>query len=213
MNKEKLEQTIAWDSVWNNINNSFILRIHRKVCNKVIFYLYKRFLDYVNLKNPDIIELGCGSGELSAKLLKRYGGSVTLVDNSENALNLAKSNYRSKNLKACFLKKDLFCFHSKKKYDLVHSEGLIEHFIGAKQRKIINIHKDLAKKNGYILISVPRETWYYKIFRKFLEKRKWIFGFEKPLDEKELKDLLEKSGLNVIKSKNSWACSLVLAKI
>lgn len=199
-----------WNVLWSKTSsNSLSVKMH----HKIVFNAYKKLLDPLNLKNPEIIELGCGPAGLSARLVKRYGGSATLVDKSRNALKLAFSIFKKDDLKCKILKKDLLKFNLRKRFDLVHSDGLIEHFIGEQQVKIIKIHRKYVNKNGYILICVPRPTWYYKLWKKYLQTRgKWFFGFEKALNKDDLKSILEKSGLEVIRIIEFTGQTIALAK-
>jgi len=202
-----------WDIFWkseNSIINSIGIRIH----HRMVFRIYKKVLDSLNLKGPSIIELGCGSSELTARILKMYGGSATLVDNSKEALNVTRLKFKKHNLKAEFVYRDLFNFKPKKKFDIVHSEGLIEHFLDEKQKEIIEVHKKCVKKDGYIFICVPRPAWYYKISKWFLEKvNKWPFGFEKAMNKYELKKVLEDCELKVLDFLENGRYSFALAKI
>ena len=165
------------------------------------------------MKNPKVIELGCGSGEITARIIKMYGGSATLVDNSKEAVILASKNFKKYKIKAKFIQKDLFKFKPQEKFDIVHSEGLIEHFLGEKRNKIIEVHKKCVKKDGFIIISVPRPVWYYKIAKWLLEKvNKWPFGFEHAINSYELKEILENNGLRVLESVNRFRYAFALAK-
>jgi cyclopropane fatty-acyl-phospholipid synthase-like methyltransferase len=203
--------TNNWNVFWRSENiDSIGMRYH----HNTVFKIYKRFLDNLKIENPSILELGCGSGEITARILKRYGGSATLIDNSKEAIKVAKSNFKKHGLDARIVYTDLFSLKIKEKFDIVHSEGLIEHFTGKKRNEIVKIHRRYVKNDGVVIISVPRPSWYYKFWRFYLEKRKkWYYGFENPLDKKELKSILEKNGLKVLKSINYSRYAFALAKI
>jgi cyclopropane fatty-acyl-phospholipid synthase-like methyltransferase len=205
-----------WDIIWlkNNISPSKIDENIWKMYHNKVFKVYKKFLNNFKIKNPKIIELGCGSGELTARIIKNYGGVATLIDNSKEALFLSSKVFKKYGLKAKFLRKDLFRFKPQEKFDIVHSEGLIEHFLGDKQKKIIEVHKNCVKKDGLIIITVPRPVWYYKIVKWILEKiNKWPFGFEKAMNKYELKEVLEDGGLKVLEILHYSRYSFALAKI
>jgi ubiquinone/menaquinone biosynthesis C-methylase UbiE len=51
---------------------------------------YEGFLDGLDISNPRIIELGCGTGFMTFRMLERYGGKAVLVDTSEAALDIAR---------------------------------------------------------------------------------------------------------------------------
>ncbi len=205
-----------WDNLWSDLNIS-PSRIEKKsweIHHKRVFKIYKKFLRKIKIKNPKIVELGCGSGELTARLIKKCGGTATLIDNSKEALKLAARNFENQEIKAKFLLKDVFKYKPKEKFDIVHSEGLIEHFIGKKQKEMIEAHKRFLKKNGFIIITVPRPAWYYKIWKWFLEKtNRWPFGFEKALNKYELKKILEDCELKVLDFFEYSRYSFALAKI
>lgn len=82
-----------------------------------------------------------------------------------------------------------------KKYDLVFSVGLIEHFRGNEIQRLIRTHFKLCKKDGIIIISVPTPTAQYRIIRKVMEYAGvWRFPDEKPLCYTDIKDIIERYG-------------------
>ncbi|MFH1229841.1 MAG: class I SAM-dependent methyltransferase [Candidatus Aenigmatarchaeota archaeon] len=204
----------VWNNYWVLTNKNFIFSIGLRMHHRIVFSVYESFFDGLNLDNPSIIELGSGCGELTARLVKKYGGSATLVDNSRKALNSAKSVFNDYSINVKLLERDLFKFDPKEKYDIVHSEGLIEHFIGDDQNKIVHAHKKCAKKGGYVLISVPRPAWYYRIAKGFLEMiGKWPFGYENAMNKYALKKVMENNGMKVIRFAERARYSFALAKI
>ncbi len=207
-----MDKNPDWDSFWacDFSMHSILEKLH----HLINFHSYKKILDNLKIKNPDVIELGCGTGELSARIMERYGGTATLVDNSDAAMKLASANFARHKLQSDFLKTNIFNLKSKKKYDIVHSEGLIEHFTGREQKNIIEAHRQCVSKKGFVLISVPRKTWYYNIWRKLAEKTgKWPFGDEKTMDADALKRLLEQNRLSVKMNFNSGRFAFALATI
>lgn len=204
-----------WDAFWSkktSLNfNPFLSFIH----HKIVFHVYKKIMDNLKMKNPKIIELGCGTGELTIRMIKRYGGSATIVDKSEEALKIAKNKFKKQNIAVNILKKDLLEFKVDRKYDIVTSEGLIEHFRGKKLKKILDAHKKCVRKDGYILICVPsRRVWHYKVWRRVLSSiRKWPFGYERMIDKNELIGMLKSAKLNVLYSVEYGRYIFALAKI
>jgi len=199
-----------WDKTWSSAfgYNKLSAAWH----HASIFSAYTKLLDG-RLSSPDILEVGAGTGELTARLVQRYGGTATLLDSSSKALKIARSVFNRKKLPVKLIKADLFKFAPRHKYDLVHSEGLIEHFLGAKQDSVIKFHKRCAKPGGLVLICVPRPVWYYKITKKICEfTRTWRYGFEQPISAPQLKRLLEKNGLNVLLTMSKRRFAFALAK-
>ncbi len=206
-----MDKNPDWNFFWKNTR---FLPLATKLHQFRVFAVYKRILDSIDIKNPDVIELGCGTGGLTAKIIKEYGGTATLVDNSDYALKIASSIFKRHRLSFNIIKADLLKFKPPQKFDIAHSEGLIEHFSGKEQKKIIELHKNCINENGFVLISTPRKTWYYSISRKMLEVLgKWPFGDEKPMDAKKLKNILEQNGLTVRQCFNSGRYAYVLATL
>jgi cyclopropane fatty-acyl-phospholipid synthase-like methyltransferase len=203
--------TELWDNVWRMMDHTNLgMRLH----HHLVFTAYERMLDPLSLRNPAVLELGAGPGELTARIIKKYGGTATLVDKSAVAVRLAKMNFSRHTITARIFQRDLLDFRPSRKYDLVHSEGLIEHFIGKEQKAVITAHKRCAKRDGFLLFCVPRPAWYYRVVKKFLEKAgKWPWGFEQALEHTELRQLLEDNGLHVLRSANYVRYALALAKL
>ena len=192
-----------WESFWSGTG-----KVLNKISGKVMWVEYERFLKYVNLSvHSKTLELGSGSGKNSLALAKKYGCSATLVDNCRAALDLGKKNFEDESIPARFLLKDIFRLNEKEKYDLVFSDGLIEHFSGKRRRYAFKKHVDAAKKGGYIMIFVPKSNALYWIVRTFLKKiGAWMFT-EEPSTEKELAALCDEHDLKVIKMQ-TWLTDL-----
>ena len=98
-----------------------------------------------------------------------------------------------------FLKADIFNVDLKEKFDVVHSEGLIEHFYGDNRIAVFKKHVELCKENGLIVIFVPHTGFRYRLFRRIGEKLgDWIYD-EEPLSRQELYDSCEWSGIRILK--------------
>ncbi|MDI6640422.1 MAG: class I SAM-dependent methyltransferase, partial [Methanocellales archaeon] len=120
---------------------------------------------------------------------------------------LGKKNFEDVGMQARFLLEDIFRLNEKEKYDLVFSDGLIEHFSGKRRRDAFKKHVDAAKKGGYIMIFVPKSNALYWIVRTFLKKiGAWMFT-EEPFTEKELTTLCDEHDLKVIKMQ-TWLTDL-----
>lgn len=200
-----------WDHYWTfNDIKSFGCRYHHNLISGVYF----DFLEKKKISNPSIVEVGCGCGEFTARMLEKFGGNGVLIDKSSNALKVARNNFKSRGLDVEFKMADLFKLDIRKKFDIVHSEGLIEHFKGEEQKKVVDVHKKLLKKGGFLVISVPRPSMLYRIWRFYKEKRNdWPFGYEKAMTKEDLRKVLKASGFKILKVLEKGRYSFALAKI
>jgi len=68
--------------------------------------IFPEILKWVSFKGKSVLELGCGSGRLSYLAMENGARSVTLVDSSQNALNLSKDLLKDKK-NTQFINKDI----------------------------------------------------------------------------------------------------------
>lgn len=189
-----------WGGFWSRRSplEMFVWRIYEKYrCGS-----YMQILKKVDLTGKSIIELGGGSGQLLGLLSKKKGAIALVVDNNEEAYEFYKNSGAKLGVK--YLKVDMFK-HSGK-YDVVMSDGLIEHFKKNERQKVLSIHKRLMKKNGFAMIFVPKNSWHVRNLLAFKN------GYEKKFSADELKDEVEKAGLKVINSISDMHMTGVLCK-
>jgi 2-polyprenyl-3-methyl-5-hydroxy-6-metoxy-1,4-benzoquinol methylase len=111
----------------------------------------------INLpSDASILEIGCGCGKWSAAFAI-LGYKVTAIDNNLEMIEQAKKNFP--NIKIEFVEDDLLNLKSeasKRKYDLVMNEGVIEHFLDRKTRiSAIHAMGNCCIPGGYVYIIVP----------------------------------------------------------
>lgn len=141
------------------------------------------------------------------KMLKHFPDSkATLIDmekeNLEFSKKIAKENFSIEEKRINCIRGNVFKIKQKEQFDLVHSQGLIEHFYPANE--IIQKHIELTKKNGHVLILAPRNSFAYWNARKTLEavKGKWPFGFELPVPEEIIEKVFRENKVKLVKKKN-----------
>ncbi len=143
------------------------------------------------------IELGCGRGDISV-LLAQQGASVTLLDQSERALDEARYRFKRLGLTAKFVGGDMLGPLSEHvgKYDLAVSLGVTEHFLGEERRQVNAAHHNVLKPGGLAMISVPH-AWCipYRLWKFYLERRGWWpYGQEIPYSQREIKRIARRVG-------------------
>ena len=82
----------------------------------------RNYLESKNITNPKILDLGCGSGVIGLTLKNFFkNADITLVDISDEALEVASDNAKSLNLDVNFIKSDWFKNIPLDKYDVIVS--------------------------------------------------------------------------------------------
>ena len=148
-----------------------------------------------------VLEAGCGGGFFSNHFISS-GCSVTALDYSEDALELARKTTQGRC--EAYLKDDLLDpklgeRHSGK-FDLIFTDGLLEHFLLPQQKVIVgNLARSLAP-GGVLVTFVPNSWSPWQWIRPFM-----MPGIEEhPFRPQPLKELhsglslCEAGGLNVL---------------
>ncbi|MEJ8303599.1 glycosyltransferase [Saccharibacillus sacchari] len=124
------------------------------------------------------IELGCGSGHLSA-YLAQHNFETSLFDFSSVALEKAKACYANLNLNGTFIEGDLFSLKpDSQEYDIVWNSNVMEHF---NDEELLSILQDLLMFNSryYVFIVPNAYSLPYLLFRyNRMSKKEWIWGNE-----------------------------------
>lgn len=114
-----------------------------------------------NVRNKNVLDLGCGPG-IHAKLLTKRGAKVTGIDNSKVSINLA----RIESPKSKFIIGDIENLPFKSNnFDMVFSSMVIDHL--KDWNKVLNEVNRVLKKNGIFVFSI------YNPVRGALNKTKW----------------------------------------
>lgn len=119
-------------------------------------------------KKLKICEIGCGDGRMVKKIADKFNYAPYGVEYSKTA---AK---QSRRIGVNVIEGDVFSKALNKKYanyfDIIYSYGFIEHIIPPENA--IKTHLNLLKKNGTLVIQIPRfkgfTYWKVKIFRPSL---------------------------------------------
>ena len=130
------------------------------------------------LPGSSLIELGCGSGHLSACLaLKGY--KITLFDFSNIALDKAKQTFDKYNIQAEFIQGDLMQLDRlDKQYDIAWNSGVMEHFGDAELLEAIRNAAKVAERGMLFLVPNPRSMAYLLMRARLMSQEQWIYGTE-----------------------------------
>ena len=111
----------------------------------------KEVLREIKWRGKKVIDVGCGTG-LFAFCAAQRGANVLGIDYSKIAVDIAKQNYQSPNLKF----KQLDTAHLYGKYDVITSIGTLEHMDDP--LKVLKLFKKHLTVNGHIIITSPNWT-------------------------------------------------------
>ncbi|OOM80132.1 methyltransferase domain-containing protein [Clostridium sp. BL-8] len=147
------------------------------------------------IDNPKkIIDIGCGPGNSSQVLAKRFPNAYILgVDNSANMVEAAKTDYPNLDFKICDVNKDLSILDND--FDVVFSNACIQWIPNHNQ--LLKKMLGLLKPGGILAIQTPMNynEPIHKIIGEVSESEKWKSEFSNPrifynLTQSEYFDLL-----------------------
>jgi 2-polyprenyl-3-methyl-5-hydroxy-6-metoxy-1,4-benzoquinol methylase len=102
----------------------------------------------LELAEPRIVDLGCGTGWLSCML--GLIGPTSGVDLSDTAIDKAKKRYPHVE----FIQADILNWrHPQEAFDVVVSQEVIEHV--PDQERYLSIAHDLLRPNGFLILTTP----------------------------------------------------------
>jgi len=192
------ELKVNWDAYWQGfMSNPAIEHVRFDLVKGA----YQRLLKIANLpKNPSICELGAGTGKTSRFLGDVYQASITVVDNNSKALAINREIFKDFQGEHRQINSNVLDLAIHEKFDLVHSGGLIEHFVDQARDSIITIHGDLVKPNGYLLVLVPTKNIWYKILNEGIFKSLHLLDQipEVPWSFQELETALGRHGFRLL---------------
>ncbi len=166
---KKLTEKEYWDEVWQNQKLPKVIK--EPYCPYYVNILDGFFHKYLFYnENFEFLELGCAPGRWLHYFHSEFGYKVNGLENSVVGFEMTKKNLEMLGVKANIFFGDALNFEFNKKFDLVFSSGLIEHFLPP--TKIIQTHLDLIKIDGYIIITIPnlKNSIYYYL-QKIINKK------------------------------------------
>jgi tRNA (cmo5U34)-methyltransferase len=153
----------------------------------------------VDKENPDILDIGAGTGLLSGFLMEKYPkASFTLIDLSEKMLDIAKDRFRS-NSNIKYTVGDYSKYNFVEKYDLVVSALSIHHLEDEEKKVLYEKIYSMLKQNGIFinadLVSgetsfienLNKTTWKRYIEYSGLPEEEILAGYERMKFDKESK--------------------------
>jgi SAM-dependent methyltransferase len=153
-----------------------------------------RILEPYSIQGKLALDAGCGSGFFSRYFCDKRMATVA-ADYSEGALEMAQNvtGGQCRLLKVDFLNERLEA-KLKERYDVIFSDGLLEHFPGKDQDKILTNWASVMSDDGVMITFVPNRFSPWELIRPL-----YMPGIEEtPFVLKELVDVHKRNGLTVI---------------
>ena len=142
----------------------------------------------------NVLDAGCGTGFFSSYFIS-IGCNVYSMDYSDRALFIAKDITGNK--ARAYIKGDILDEPALKsigvKFDIIFSDGLLEHYSKEDQDRIIGNMKTIKKEQGYIVNFAPNRFSLWSMVRPFVMNIK-----ERPFTMRDFLDLHKRNNLRII---------------
>ncbi|MEK6984361.1 MAG: methyltransferase domain-containing protein [Nanoarchaeota archaeon] len=165
--------------------------------DKTYHKIIKLFLKLNPKKNDRIIDMGCGTGELTKNLYDFGFENVSGYDISKNCIAMARKNYgeidfQVKDIETTKLRPNSVDF-------LVYC-GILHHF--ANTRKVIKEAKRILRKNGKIFVFEPNASnpilWIFRSEKSPFKSDRLRTPNERFLTKAQIRESFKKGGFKII---------------
>jgi tRNA (cmo5U34)-methyltransferase len=150
-------------------------------------------------ESPNILDVGAGTGLLSAFLMKRYPeASFTLIDISEKMLDMAKDRFKG-NSNVEYITADYSKHDFAERYDMIVSALSIHHLEDEEKNKIYKKSYSILKENGIFINAdqvhgetpfieyLNKTTWRHYVENSGLTEEEITAGYERTRLDKDTK--------------------------
>jgi len=178
-----------WDAFWHAKRDSRFTKISWSKRRMM------KILDKHVRKGTLVLDAGCGSGFFSDYFIAK-GCQVYSLDYSEEALDITRKVTQGKSTK--YLKRDLLKEDLRSEFnntfDLIFTDGLLEHFSEQEQEQILKTFITMKREQGLIITFVPNRYSFWAVIRPI-----FVRGIEEsPFTLKELISLVGRCGQKII---------------
>lgn len=166
--KNNLTERDFWNENWKNL--ILPARFFNDYAHKILSAKIDKYISYSECKS--FLEIGGCPGRWADYFFTKHKMVCDSMDYDAGNLLLTEKNYKMLGIKgSCFIGDVMNsdAVHVKL-YDIVLSDGLVEHFIDSSE--VFKNHLKYMKKGGFLIMGVPniKKSWFYNIFSKLDKK-------------------------------------------
>ena len=176
-------------------------------------YAYKTFSKYIP-REALVLEVGFGSGRILSRIAKELNCRCVGVDLEDGAFESLSFFSHRYGVKVEAAKGDGFSLPFKdNSFDVVYSEGVIEHFPLSESEEMMREHVRVCKEGGLVIVSAPNKFAFFHSLTKFLLGKRYLFYPENSLSVFELSRSMSRAGLTPItKDGFAFGCQFFMFK-
>lgn len=193
--------------IWKQVPPDYYEKgIHRNpfqmVWHKWKWRTMENILKTSKIRPLKILDVGCSSGHITARIAKFYPRAETIgIDSYDRAIKYGRKIHPQINFRTVDAHKLPF---KENNFDLIVCIETLEHLVNPE--KVILEMKRCLNKNGSILIGQDTDSFLFKMIWFIWTKtygRVWRNSHFHPFTPEDMKNLLEKSSLKIMNKKFS----------
>ena len=176
-------------------------------------YAYEAFKKYIPPQSL-ALEVGFGSGRIITRIARELGCKCVGVDLEDTAFSSLSFFSQHHRVKTESIKGSGFSLPFKdNSFDVVYSEGVIEHFPIDESQKMLAEHTRVCRRGGLVVVSVPNRFALLHSLTKLLLGKRFLFYPEASLSTFELSRLIARAELTPIKRDGfAFGCQFYMFK-
>jgi ubiquinone/menaquinone biosynthesis C-methylase UbiE len=198
VNQEKLSQD--YNQIWNSyLEDGNLIQIQNsRLKNRQPYYeILEKHISHFS--SPIVLELGCGTGFDINEIYTQnrnifpYASDILLT-----SIRVGRKFSKLFRNKIKFFVSDTLCLPVEdNKFDIVFSQGLLEHF--KNPIEVVREQARILKEGGFVIINVPQKYTGYTLMKKEkMKKGKWELGWETEFSYNDLKKMGKCVGLKEV---------------
>lgn len=159
-----------------------------------------------DLKNMEILDIGCGNGEITLPYLK--DNSITFLDISKNMLDLVRKKINNEFISnAEIINEDFQNFCPRKKYDYVFLIGVLAHVESIPET--IKKTTEIIKNDGSVVLQYTNSSNIVAVLLRIIGQLKKLFKKEYDykinyFTDKTINNVLDNYSIMVMKKISYW---------
>ena len=169
--------SFSWDEHWRNAKSQLTLTLRT---------IWNAFERHAHFEGKSYLEIGCGTGVFGKLALDAGASRVCLLDSSENALKMCK-DYIGEDDRVEYVLSDAREYRAERNFDIVVSNGLIEHF---KERDLVEILEAHSNNSKDIVVFIPPASPHFNNIRCRYGWALQSYGPQRPVSKKIMRNMM-----------------------
>jgi len=157
-----------WNATWKGIRLPAIVNPAKHYS---YFVLDNIFQAHIPKEKQSFLEIGCAPASWLVYFHRRFGLKVHGADYSKTGCASSRQNLALTGVKGKIHHSDFQHFFPSRKYDVVFSNGFLEHFDEPEAMRVLRKKYDLTSSKGFVITIVPNLNGWNGFLQRILDQK------------------------------------------